>query len=447
MEFETNIARLLPQNLGIVIALSGGADSMALLYTLSALRETQGLRLAAAHVHHGLRGEEADRDAAFVRAQCEELHIPCETLFAHVAEERQTGEGIEQAGRRIRYAFFERVREQYGLDCIATAHHADDNLETVLLHLTRGSGLRGLCGIPATGRHILRPLLGVSRDEIEAYCAAKGIPFVVDSTNADTVYSRNRIRAEVIPQLKAINPQVVDACTRMTAQLKEENAFLEELAAKALHDAIDGDGYLRTVLLETPLPLLKRALKQLAETAGGDPEEKHIMLLVDALRNGGAVQIPGEIRVTVSATHLMIDTPRETVPYFEQPLCIGDTVTVGDKTYTAVCFPIEEFKEKQNVHKNVLKFSCDYDKIIGSMLIRGRKEGDRFHPVGGVGKSLKKFFNENAVPLADRSALPIVCDREGIILLVGFSCDDRVKLDKDTKRVLMVMGGKKSENT
>jgi len=447
MELETRVAQMTPPNSGVLIALSGGADSMALLYALVALRETLSLKLVAAHVHHGLRGAEADRDAAFVREQCEKLHIPCETLFANVLEQRQTGEGVEQAGRRIRYAFFERLREQYNLDYIATAHHADDNLETVLLHLTRGSGLHGLCGIPQTSGCIIRPLLSVSRTEIEAYCAENEIPFVVDSTNIDTAYSRNRMRCEVVPQLKAVNPQVVEAVTRMTANLREEDAFLEDLTTRALQDAVDGDGYLRVKLLDTPLPLLKRALKRIAELAGGDPEEKHILLLAEALQNGGAVQIPGEVRILVSKTHLIVDAPQKLTPYLEQPFKVGDTVEIGNTTYTAVCLSVEEFKEKQNVHKNVLKFVCDYDKIVGSMYIRGRKAGDRFHPVGGVGKSLKKFFNENAVPLTDRGSVPVVCDQEGIILLVGYSCDDRVRLDETTKRVFAVMGGKKSGYT
>lgn len=447
MDFETVVAQMVPRDSGIVVALSGGADSMALLYALASLRETCSLRLLAAHVHHGLRGEEADRDADFVREQCAKLHIPCEILFAHVAEERQAGEGIEQAGRRIRYAFFERLREQYDLDCIATAHHADDNLETVLLHLTRGSGLHGLCGIPQKSGPILRPLLSVSRAEIEGYCAENEIPFVVDSTNTDTAYSRNRIRCEVVPQLKAINPQVAEACTRMTMQLREEDAFLEQLTAKVLLEAQDAYGYRRDVLSEAPLPLLKRALKNMAEQAGGDPEEKHILLLVDALKNGGAVQIPGEVRLSVSETHVSVDTPPVETPYFEQPFEVGDTVTVGDVTYTASCVSYEKFREMQKVYKKVLNFACDYDKIIGSPYVRARKAGDRFRTVGGVGKSLKKFFNERAVPLAERATVPVVCDDNGIVLLVGFSCDDRVKLDENTKRVFIVLGGKNNEYT
>ncbi len=432
---------------GVVVALSGGADSMALLYTLAALRDTDGLRLVAAHVHHGLRGVEADRDAAFVREQCEKLHIPCETLFADVAAERLTGESIEQAGRRIRYAFFEAVRTKHHLQYIATAHHADDNLETILLHLTRGSGLHGLCGIPPMNGYCIRPLLSVSRAEIEQFCAVQHIPFVVDSTNTDTAYSRNRIRNEVAPQLKELNPQVTEACTRMTASLREEDAFLETLTETYLAQAEDGDKYRRDVLADMPLVLQKRAVKRIAEEAGGDPEEKHVLALVDAVKNGGAVSLPGNVRVVVNAAYVFIDTAEEMQETPARPLSVGDTVEMGGVVYTAYCISAEEFQKKQNVHKNVLKFCCDYDKIVGSTVVRSRKAGDTFHPVGGVGKTLKKFFNEQAVLPHTRAGIPIVCDENGIVLIAGFSCDNRVKLDENTKRIFLLWGGKKSENT
>ncbi len=433
---------------GIVVALSGGADSMVLLYTLAALREANELCIVAAHVHHGLRGEEADRDAAFVKEQCEKLQVPCEMLFADVEKERLTGESVEQAGRRIRYAFFEKVQKKHGLQYIATAHHADDNLETVLLHLTRGSGLHGLCGIPPKNGCCIRPLLSVSRLEIQQFCDEYAIPFVTDSTNLDTVYSRNRIRNEVVPHLREINPQVTEACTRMVANLREEDAFLESLVSTYLERAKEGRKYRRDVLAEMPLVLRKRAVKCIAESAGGDPEEKHILLLLDAVADGGAVQLPGNVRFMTDATYLFAapkEKAKREIP--EQPLQLGDVIQVGSWQYTASCVSVEEFRNIQKVHKNVLFFACDYDKIIGDTIVRSRMEGDKFHPVGGVGKTLKKFFNENAVPPSLRASIPIVCDYNGIVLIAGFSCDDRVKLDEKTKRVFLLWGGKKSENT
>lgn len=427
---------------GIVVALSGGADSMALLCALHAARKKMPFRLLAAHVHHGLRGEEADRDADFVRRQCEERKILLETLCVDVAAEALPGEGIEQAGRRIRYAFFEQLRAQYGYRYIATAHTADDNLETVILHLTRGSGLHGFCGIPPQNDGIIRPLLNCSRTDIETYCAAKDIAFVTDGTNMDMAYSRNRIRHAVVPHLKVLNPQVTAACTRLTAHLREEDAFLDTLAKDVLSSALlENGGHDRRVLLEAAPVLRRRALKMLMENCGGDCGEKHIALAEQALLAGnGAVQVPGGVCVSVDMDGLYVEvSDKQTeIPYFEMPITIGKRLEIAGKAYMPQCLSIDSYEEKRKVYKNVLKFTCDYDKILHSFAVRQRKPGDAFHPVDGVGKSLKKYFNEKKVPPAQRAAIPIVCDEQGIVLVAGFSCDDRVKLDETTKRVFLL---------
>lgn len=427
---------------GIIVALSGGADSMALLCALHAVQQNQPLRLLAAHVHHGLRGEEADHDAAFVEQQCKCRQIPLEVLRTDVKAKALPGEGVEQAGRRIRYAFFDRLRQQYAYRYVATAHTADDNLETVLLHLTRGSGLHGLCGIQPENDGILRPLLTCSRMDIETYCDEKGIPFITDSTNADMAYSRNRIRHAVIPQLKALNPQVVEACTRLTANLRQEDALLEALACELLSNAVLENGvYDRAVLSAAAVSLRRRVLKMLMESNGGDCGEIHILLAEKALLSGnGAVQVPGGVLVTADAVALKIGPPtlQTEIPYFEMPVTIGQRLTIADRQYIPLCLSLEEYEQKRKVYKKVLKFTCDYDKITHSLTVRQRKPGDAFHPVGGVGKSLKKYFNEKNVPLAQRAETPIVCDEQGIVLVTGFSCDDRVKLDQTTKRVFIL---------
>ena len=256
---------------GVVVAVSGGADSMTLLHALAALREEKALSLLAAHVHHGLRGEQADADEAFVREQCEAMDVPLAVLHADVAREALRGEGIEAAGRRIRYDFFRRLAQQKGYSFIATAHTADDNLETVLLHLTRGSSLHGLCGIPPIDGMLIRPLLSCTRAQIEAYCAAHHLSYVTDATNADVSYSRNRVRALVVPQLRSINPGVVAACDRLTAGLREEDAFLDGLAGEWQARArLSADRYAVHTLLAAPPVLLRRALCRLLREGGAE---------------------------------------------------------------------------------------------------------------------------------------------------------------------------------
>ena len=203
---------MLPDGAAVLIALSGGADSMALLHAMRALAPAHGWRLAAAHLNHGLRGDEAERDEAFVQSWCARWNVPLHVKRADVAAEAAArGEGVEEAGRRIRYAFFEELCASHGYDRIATAHTASDNVETLLLHLARGSGVRGLGGIrPVLGRRI-RPLLGVSREAIESYCRENDVPFVTDSTNFDTAYCRNLLRHEAVPALRRVNPRLEEA--------------------------------------------------------------------------------------------------------------------------------------------------------------------------------------------------------------------------------------------
>lgn len=425
---------------GIVVAVSGGADSMALLDVLQTLQKQYAFSLLAAHVHHGLRGEEADRDARFVAEVCQKRGIPLETLHTDVAALAAPGESIEQAGRRVRYAFFEELRVKNDYRFIATAHHADDNLETVLLHLTRGSGLRGLCGIAPCHNGIIRPFLTCTRASIEQYCEERAISFVTDGTNTDILYSRNRIRHTVLPQLKEINPQVVTACTRMTAVLREEESFLNALTEELVQSARVGeDTYDRAVLAQAHAVLRRRALKLLMEQAGSDCEEKHVLLTERAVEEGsGAVQVPGGVYVSVTENALKLERRTEETPYFEYPLVVGQVVRIGDTLYLPQCVSADEYQKKSNVHKKVLQYSCDYDKLKGDVIIRQRCAGDAFHPVGGVGKTLKKFFNEKQVSLHLRSQTPVVCDTDGIVLVAGFSCDDRVKLDADTKRVFIL---------
>ena len=443
--FLKRIVSLAPDD-GIIVALSGGADSVSLLSVLDRLRKDGTLpcelSLLAAHVNHGLRGEEADRDEQFVRRFCKEKQIPLEVLKVKVAEERLKGEGVEEAGRRIRYGFFRRLQQQYGYRFVATAHTADDQLETVLLNLTRGSGLNGLCGIPPVRDDIIRPLLTCSREEIERYCEENQLSFVTDSTNTDTAYRRNQIRQTVLPLLKEMNPQIVSACNRLTDSLREDEALLSRLTRELLQSARRPDGqYDRELLLFAPPALLRRAVKGVMETAGGAPEERHVRSVEEMLNAGeGVLQIPGEVTVTVKG-NLLSAEPRaarpQKVAYFEYPVTPGATLSIAGKTYTAKCVTRENFENTRKVYKNVLKFALDYDRITNGLIVRQRKVGDAFHPVGGAGKTLKKYFQEQKIPTDERAAIPILCDDEGVVLITGFSCDHRVRLDEKTKRILL----------
>ena len=284
----------LPHDTPILVGLSGGADSTALFCALC----ERGAHVVAAHVDHGIRGDEAKRDAKFCRRLCDERGVQLCLLEADVpAEAKKSGESIEEAARRIRYAFFDKVMEEMHVPILATAHNADDNAETVILNLTRGSGTRGACGIPAVrsvkNGTLVRPLLAVSRAEIEEYCRKNSLDYVTDSTNLCDDYARNRIRHRVLPELRTLNPDVIGAIGRLSAAASEDCDYLDAAARRFLED-----GEVRAAALcDLPRPIATRALLFYLREGGARPEARHINALLDAASAGevGGVSLPGGI--------------------------------------------------------------------------------------------------------------------------------------------------------
>lgn len=266
----------------VCVALSGGADSVSLLTVLNELREQLGTELFACHLNHGLRGEESDRDERFCRGLCEELGVPFYSSKISVSELANKHESIEQAARRGRYAFFEEALAHFGADVLATAHNANDNAETVLLNMARGTGLKGLCGIPpvrsfAAGRfRVIRPLICCERAEIEEFLKERGRSCVTDATNFSEDYTRNKIRLRIIPELKEIDPSVVAVIGRMTRNLRADSEFLDSLAEKSLAAAREGRGWNAAELSRLPEPIKARAIRRILITGGIEPSTLRI---------------------------------------------------------------------------------------------------------------------------------------------------------------------------
>ena len=243
----------------VLCAVSGGADSMCLLHWLHSQPD---LELFAAHFEHGIRGEESLRDAAFVETFCRQQGIPCVTEHGDVpALAREKGLGLEEAARELRYAFLERTAGELQCDWILTAHNADDNAETVLLNLCRGAGIAGLSGIPPERGRILRPLLHCTREEIEAYLRDNGVPHVEDSSNESPAFSRNRIRQQVMPVLRTLNPRVSEAVLRSSRLLRQDGDCLDQLAEDYLQSQKDGDSLVLSELLRQHPALCSRVLR------------------------------------------------------------------------------------------------------------------------------------------------------------------------------------------
>lgn len=414
---------LLEGSHNITVALSGGADSVALLNVLYSLKDKLGINLSAAHFNHMIRGEEADRDEEFARKCCERLGIPfyCERgdVPKYAAEKRI---GTEEAARELRYDFLRRVNT----GATATAHTASDNLETVIFKLARGASLKGMCGIPVKRDIFIRPLIFCTRSDIERYCDENGLEYVTDSTNLSDDYTRNRIRHKIIPVLKEINPSAERAAARLTAGLSEDERFLSELANGYLSENTE-NGRLSVDLLPDAA-VAKRAIKLFAEKQVGTTlDNHHISELYRISQGGGRTGLPMNMTAVSDKGILCIEKNGENLrpeySYTVQTECrFNDLFTKGKK-----------------INNLLLKNSLACDNIIGQSVIRTRLPGDSIRLAGkGCTKSLKKLFNELKLPSAERDSIPLIADDMGVIWIYGIGVSERCAVTEKTERVMLI---------
>ena len=375
----------------VVCAVSGGADSMALLWAMYLLKEKLEISLAAAHFNHNLRGAESDRDEAFVRDFCKTHGIPCYVGRGAVVSGPK---GLEAAARTARYDFL------LGLPgIIATAHTADDNAETLLLHLLRGTGLKGLGGITPKTDRLIRPMLTVTRQEVLAFLAEQNIPYILDSSNETDDFLRNRIRHHVMPLLRQENPSLAENLTATALGLRQDEAVLEALA----EPSTDVE-----TLLQMPPALQSRALAKLLLAWGvPEPESRHIDLLYKILTSenpsaGG--DFPGNIRIARQYGKLVKLEAKEALP----PVVLKNpgTTQLPQWGVCVTCSPVQGPAEGWRVHTE------------GALTLRSRKEGDTIALPGGR-KSLKKLFIDRKIPASCRSCIPVIADSLGIVGVAG----------------------------
>ena len=296
----------------VVVGLSGGADSMCLVTLLDEFKSELGISVHAVHINHCIRGDEADRDELFVRRFCEEKNIPL-TVFRRdipgISE--KTGESTELAARRVRYECFSLCEA----DKIATAHSASDRIETLLFNLSRGASLNGLCSIPPVRDNIVRPLIGITRSEIEQYCKDNAVEYVTDSTNLTDEYVRNKFRLKVIPGICSINPAFEKNALRCIELLNEENAYIENLAEKLLVKNLQPDGRLSLAgLTEEDDVIYRRVVIRFLESqAVGEYEHSHIGIMTENRGKKIAVCLPGNIRVESDGDFLYVDNKTESL--------------------------------------------------------------------------------------------------------------------------------------
>ncbi|MGN0479130.1 MAG: tRNA lysidine(34) synthetase TilS [Hominenteromicrobium sp.] len=416
MKAESVLGRMcwdFPETGKIIIGLSGGADSVLLTYLL--LQKYGPERLHAVHVNHQIRGAEADADEAFVSDYCGRLKIPLTVFRENVPLLAQkSGEGLEACARRVRYACFDRLVSAPD-DCIATAHNADDNTETILLNLARGMGPNGAAGIPALRGRIRRPMLRVSRTEVEFLCSVYGLSYVTDSTNAETVYTRNRLRHTVVPELKAVNPQLTQAVSRFSESMALQNAFVRGEAQRLLEAAECPCGYTLAVLRGAHRAVLRAALEIILAPLGRLSSE-HLLQAETCVLEGGSATLPGGVQLTAKQDTLTIvsGAPQSfCVPAAGEktPLPNGKTLIISKKFINCGA-------KNRNVHNLLFKNLLDCDRITGVPVIRTRRAGDCFAPAGrGVTKPVKKLLNEMRIPAAYRAEL-LLLELDGRIIWI-----------------------------
>lgn len=413
----------------ITVALSGGADSMALLTGLNMLKDELGIILSAVHLNHSLRGTESDRDEAFVKEQCSALGIPLicrkEDVKAYAAKENLS---IELAARRIRYALFSEVCE----GAVATAHNSDDNLETVIYRLTRSTGLSGLCGIPVRRGIFIRPLLSCSREEIEDFCREYNVPFVTDSTNLTDEYTRNKIRHNILPVLKEINPSVLESFTKTAFLLEQDRDFIQSVCETEYKNRIE-DKKLKIGGFENlPGAVSSRVISLFLENSFEDSGYYSINGVLDIISKGqGRFQLPGGKMITVKNGVLFFEETAE-LPCFETKI---------------IKEPVENIKENGKIHNLLLKNSIDCDKIVGKLTLRTRLPGDVItFSHRKVSKPLRKWMNEEGIEEYIRDVLPVIADDTGVVWVYGGGVDKRVCPDQNTKQIYRIfsekLGGK-----
>lgn len=460
--------RLLTPDATWVIGVSGGADSTLLLHAMPALSQQRDLTwtLHAAHFHHGLRGAEADADEVFVRGLAERLNVTMHTEREDIpGRVRDEGGTTEEVARRHRYRFLERVALRTGGECVAVAHHADDNVETVLQRICRGTGLRGLSGIseirpiqPGSRVRLIRPLLQQRRADIEALCAAQGFETRSDSTNLTSEFTRGRIRNQILPLLReTINPNVSEALMRLSEQARWFSGYLEEAAARTFEALLVSAPNEHPTIKITEMLLRHRVIQSevirraVTEVAGGEQDLtfghiEAVLKLANAPASGKELHLPGRViaRKQYERLEFRPATPEEPAPEIPPILvnCPGATALpmLNAELVAEICDVDAPKIEELRQHAKPGEEWLDYDQLHPPLVVRGRRDGDRFQPLGAPGaKSLGDFLSNEKIEPAMRARTGVLCDREGPVWVMPLRIAERAKLTDQSRRAVRLV--------
>lgn len=413
----------------VLCAISGGADSVCMTAALSELSPRLGISLCAAHFNHGLRALDSDFDEAFSAEFCRGLNIPFVSekgdASAYAAQCRRS---VEEAARELRYAFLNRAAQKLGSPLIATAHTADDSLETVLFNLCRGTGLSGLCGIPPKRGNIIRPLIRASRADVLKYLDDNGLSYRNDRSNDSDEYTRNRIRRHVVPALVKIAPFAIERVSENQRALLFDAAFIAKEALSAKRSAVYRNGEIlfpASDLANLPPALSGRLIRNFYEELGGGAGEfslSHALSVLEICRKehpSKRVALPGGI-VAGRRYESIVFSKKTVFPAISpfELLPDGKIRGIPGTNLLIECKKPEIYKILTSSHDT---FYLDCDRIEGNLFVRSRQEGDRISLFSGGGsKTLKKLFIERRIPRPQREAVPVIADERGVAAVYGF---------------------------
>lgn len=413
----------------VTVALSGGADSVCLLHILNELKAELGLKVYAAHLNHCLRGQDAIDDEMAVKKLCESLNIPlfCERIDVKEAAKKQK-QSVETVARNIRYEFLKRVSK----GVIATAHTASDNLETVIFNIVRGSGLKGVCGIPVKREGIIRPLIECTREQVEEYCAKNNLVFCTDKTNFQDIYSRNNIRMNVVPKLKEINSAAQQNVSRLSEILSCEEDYISSVATKKYNSLCKNHSLDIIELKKEHKAIAQRVIKIFCEEETNEtPEHSHIK---EILSGEKSVNLKNNFIARNLENQLIIikaEKKETKMDYFSFPKVFE---RINYKNYS---FTLKKFEEIVNFNDLPFKNAIDYDTILDTLVLRNRNAGDKITlPKRKVTKTLKKLFTE--LKSENRDELLVLADGDRVVWVENIGVNSKNQVSEHTKNIVLI---------
>lgn len=455
--------KMLTYNDKVIVGVSGGADSVCLFFVLLELKKLFHLDLYVIHVNHGLRGLQAKEDACYVEELSKKYQVNFTLIQADIKElAKKYGISEEESGRNVRYEAFEQVCQQYQGNKIAIAHNMNDRAETALFNLFRGSGIKGLTGISPVRDNIIRPLLCVSRQQIEHYLAEKNISFCQDATNFQTEYTRNKLRLKVLPYvIENINSKAIEHIVQTSVMLDEVESYLEKNIMDCYLNIVKVENgqysFLTEEFLQQDIVIQKGIIRMIIKELAGrlkDITSEHVDMVLSLANNsvGKSVNLPYHMIGTRGYEDISLYIEKKDSSNINEELADSNSVEIQvpgnyflKEMDQYVEFSVIKYKKNLIIPRNGCTKWFDYDKIENTVILRTRKIGD-FIQIDHKGskKKLKSYFIDKKIPREDRDHIPLVADGNHIMWIIGDRISEAYKIDKDTKNILMVKlyGGK-----